>query len=222
MSEGSTNRVRLKEGSFLNIEVPLPSHEEQRRIAELGLTACRDLSRSDARRLLQWTPIWTSCCSKHLNGVVADAPYRPMSEVAPLVRRPVTEIDPDGSYPELGVRSFGRGTFHKPTIQGSDIDFGSRKAFSNVESGRLGLQQHQGMGRRFRGRVRRWIDSRYRISPVTSRVYPVTGTMTAQFLLWYYLTITRRTSEIGPELPRPVEAPTAIRTLGLKRDSRQS
>ena len=50
-----------------------------------------------------------------------------MSEVAPLVRRPV-EIDLDGAYAELGVRSFGKGTFHKPDLPGSEV--GNKKLFS--------------------------------------------------------------------------------------------
>lgn len=49
-----------------------------------------------------------------------------MGEVAPLVRRPI-EVDPEGSYPELGIRSFGRGTFHKPPLTG--IDVGSKRLF---------------------------------------------------------------------------------------------
>ncbi len=58
--------------------------------------------------------------------VIAGAPYYPMAEVAPLVRRPV-DVQPDRSYPELGVRSFGRGAFHKPALEG--VEFGSKKLF---------------------------------------------------------------------------------------------
>jgi hypothetical protein len=65
--------------------------------------------------------------------LVADAPRVAMGDIAPLVRRPVT-IDPDGSYPELGVRSFGKGTFHKPQLPG--IEVGTKKLFT-VESGDL-------------------------------------------------------------------------------------
>ncbi|MCO5132197.1 MAG: hypothetical protein M9932_16800 [Xanthobacteraceae bacterium] len=49
-----------------------------------------------------------------------------MAEVAPLVRRPV-EVDLDGTYPELGVRSFGKGTFHKPDLPGAEV--GNKKLF---------------------------------------------------------------------------------------------
>lgn len=50
---------------------------------------------------------------------ITDAPSRKMSEVAPLVRREQT-IELEGNYPELGIRSFGKGTFHKPPLSGSD------------------------------------------------------------------------------------------------------
>ena len=49
-----------------------------------------------------------------------------MAQVAPLVRRPV-DVQPDESYPELGVRSFGRGTFHKPALEG--VAVGSKKLY---------------------------------------------------------------------------------------------
>ena len=49
-----------------------------------------------------------------------------MAEVAPLVRRPV-DVQPDESYPELGIRSFGRGTFHKPSLDGMAV--GSKRLF---------------------------------------------------------------------------------------------
>jgi restriction endonuclease S subunit len=54
-------------------------------------------------------------------------PLRPMSEIAPLVRRPVS-VDPNGSYREIGIRSFGRGVFHKPPTAGLNI--GEKRLFS--------------------------------------------------------------------------------------------
>jgi len=55
----------------------------------------------------------------------------PMSEVAPLVRRPV-QIDLSEQYPELGIRSFGKGTFHKPAIGGAEL--GTKKIFEIREN----------------------------------------------------------------------------------------
>jgi type I restriction enzyme S subunit len=60
-------------------------------------------------------------------------PMVPLGEVAELVRRPV-EVEIDGLYPELGVRSFGRGTFHKPPLTGADA--GSKRLF-RIEAGDL-------------------------------------------------------------------------------------
>jgi restriction endonuclease S subunit len=65
--------------------------------------------------------------------LIQDAPSRPLAEVAPIVRRPV-QIESDGAYPELGVRSFGRGIFHKQTLIGADLDW--QKLF-RVQAGDL-------------------------------------------------------------------------------------
>jgi type I restriction enzyme S subunit len=44
------------------------------------------------------------------------------------------EIMPDGAYPEVGVRSFGKGTFHKPSLRGAEL--GSKRLF-RIEPGDL-------------------------------------------------------------------------------------
>ena len=124
-SEGSTNRVRLKESRFLDMFINLPPPEQQRnimsrlnKVAVLVKERLRtiNLAERESRALL----------SNAFREVIRDASSRPMSEVAPLVRRPV-DVVPDGSYPELGVRSFGRGTFHKPVLSGMGV--GSKKLF---------------------------------------------------------------------------------------------
>jgi type I restriction enzyme S subunit len=48
------------------------------------------------------------------------APKKPLGELAPLNLRPVV-VQVDGRYPQVAVRSFGRGTFHKPSLNGSDV-----------------------------------------------------------------------------------------------------
>jgi type I restriction enzyme S subunit len=44
----------------------------------------------------------------------------PLGEVAPIVRRPV-EADVGSDYPIIAARSFGRGTFHQPTLEGDGL-----------------------------------------------------------------------------------------------------
>ncbi len=49
-----------------------------------------------------------------------------LSDVMSLVRRPVT-VDPEQEYREIGLRSFGRGVFHKDPVQGTQIE--NKKVF---------------------------------------------------------------------------------------------
>ena len=125
-SEGSTNRVRMKEEKFLQMVVPLPSLDEQHRIVQ-RLDTVAALA-DERRRAIEAAERETQAMLlKAFQRAIDGAPLRPMSEVAPLVRRPVA-VDLDGTYPELGVRSFGKGTFHKPDLPGAEV--GNKKLFS--------------------------------------------------------------------------------------------
>ena len=132
LSRGTSGQNRLRPERFLDIRLPLPPLDEQHRIvAKLdkvaGLVGERrqviETAERDAKAMM----------ANAFRKIIDGAPYRPMSEVAPLVRRPV-EIEPDQSYPELGVRSFGRGTFHKPPLNGMQV--GSKKLF-RIQEGDL-------------------------------------------------------------------------------------
>lgn len=120
-SEGTTNRVRIKEGRFLDQHLALPPLAEQHAlVARLDALAEKtrqvevhlDAVERDAEHLL----------ALRFRDAIADAPLRPMAEVAPLVRRNIT-IDPELSYTELGVRSFFKGTFHRRTVPGVEFSW---------------------------------------------------------------------------------------------------
>lgn len=49
-----------------------------------------------------------------------------LGELLRLARRPV-DVDASGEYREIGVRSFGRGIFHKPPVAGAEI--GTKRVF---------------------------------------------------------------------------------------------
>ena len=103
------------------IEVPLPSLDEQRRIVHRLDTVAALVE--ERRRAIEAAERETQALLlKAFQRAIDGAPWRPMAEVAPLVRRPV-EIDLDRVYPELGVRSFGRGTFHKPDLIGAELSW---------------------------------------------------------------------------------------------------
>ncbi|VFN01003.1 MAG: type I restriction enzyme, S subunit [Candidatus Kentron sp. G] len=139
--------------------------------------------------------------------VIEGAEYHPMGEVAPIVRRPVA-IEPEGEYPELGVRSFGKGTFHKPVLNG--IDVGTKKLYhihpgdlvlSNVFAweGAIAVVQPGDIGR---------VGSHRFITCVAKM-----GVATPEFLYFYLLT------DEGIEKVREASPGGAgrNRTLGLKK-----
>jgi type I restriction enzyme, S subunit len=125
LSRGTSGQNRLRPERFLDVQIPLPPIAEQQRIvaqldaADEGRENHR-ISTEGVRREVDATLLAA------FRDVIKDAPLARMDDIAPLVRR-VTEIDPDWAYPELGIRSFGKGTFHKPAIKGMDL--GSKRLF---------------------------------------------------------------------------------------------
>ena len=117
-SEGTTNRVRIKEDRFLDQQIALPPLSEQKAItARLDALAEKaqqveehlDAVERDAEHLL----------ALRFRDAIAGAPMLTVADVAPSVRRPV-DIDIETRYREVGARSFGKGLFVKPDFDGSE------------------------------------------------------------------------------------------------------
>ena len=124
-SEGTTNRVRLKEDRFMASSFPLPPLAEQRRLVAM----IQSRAQSAAQILARWEIVrkeLDSSARALYHQFIQEAPRLPMRDVAPLVRRPVGSSSRD-RFPELGVRSFGKGTFHKPDLPALEV--GSKKLF---------------------------------------------------------------------------------------------
>lgn len=131
-SEGSTNRVRLKESRFLAQSIPLPTITEQQAIVNrLDQAAAAIAARRNAATAVASEVEATLRAA--FARIIADAPRVAMGEIAPLVRRPIV-IDPDAFYPELGVRSFGKGLFIKPDLVGSELTW---QSLYRIEAGDL-------------------------------------------------------------------------------------
>ena len=131
-SRGSSGKNRIRQEQFLNVTIPLPDVYEQQRLVGVISDIDNKLHRSRGFRRSSrgsMSRLLLSAFSK----IVMDAPRLSMLEVAPLQRRPVA-VDPEGQYRELGIRSFGKGTFHKPTLTGLEI--GTKRIFS-IEPGDL-------------------------------------------------------------------------------------
>jgi type I restriction enzyme S subunit len=131
-SKGTSGKNRIRPERLRLVEIPLPDSEEQRR-----LTA---VMRSAATRAAETVVLLSEIGDEQdelLYSIVMEitqgVPRLPMKEVAPIIRRKV-EIQKNAEYPELGIRSFGKGTFHKPAIKGSDL--GSKRLY-RIEPGDL-------------------------------------------------------------------------------------
>ena len=205
---GSTpgTRNRYKVEYFLNLSVPLPPLDEQRqivaridRVAEL-IEEQRQVANAAETEL-------HALLSKAFELAIAGARRHPMAEVAPLVRRPV-EIQLDKNYPELGVRSFGRGTFHKPVLPG--IQVGTKKLF-RIEPGDLVFNNvfaWEGAVAVVRSYDKGRVGSHRFLTCV-----PAPNTVTADFLLFYFLT-REGLQQLGEASPGGAGR---NRTLGLKK-----
>lgn len=123
LSGGSTGtnarRRRLHPNDLLKSSVLAPSLERQRAIVahvDAVEGAVREARKLRASVESELDALLMSAHRRISEG----APRKPLGEVAPLTRRPVV-VDETASYPQIAVRSFGRGTFNKPALEGADV-----------------------------------------------------------------------------------------------------
>lgn len=124
-SFGTSGKNRIRPEKFLEIEIPLPALDVQRRIIAYieGLVS----KATEVQHLIpEINQENQSLLLALYYDLIKDVQYLPMVEVAPIVRRPV-EVEPEALYYELGIRSFGNGTFHKPPITGFNL--GTKRIF---------------------------------------------------------------------------------------------
>ncbi|MCD2451882.1 restriction endonuclease subunit S [Methylicorpusculum oleiharenae] len=139
-SEGTTNRVRIKEDRFLTQQIQLPSLEKQQIIvARLNQLADKvrqvkehlDAAENDAFRLL---------ISMATRRDLSDEQRKSMGwketaigDFAKLALSPVT-VDANENYPNIGIYSFAKGLFEKPPIEGSRT---SAKTLYKIRNGQF-------------------------------------------------------------------------------------
>ena len=125
-------RRTLNPEALFACEIPLPPLTEQQRIVARVEAMASKIHEASKIREDQETEI-----KQMLLGVFWDitkkATRRLMRDVAPLIRRPV-KVESTALYPELGIRSFGNGTFHKPELSGFEL--GGKRIFK-IEPGDL-------------------------------------------------------------------------------------
>ncbi|MCF8449819.1 MAG: restriction endonuclease subunit S [Taibaiella sp.] len=118
-AKGSTNYAGIRPTQVLEYEIPLPSIPQQRKIIQKIESINEKLSKIDLLKREQHLEIRTLLFSKYTD-LIKDTDWLLMKDVAPIIRRPVV-INETASYPELGIRCFGKGTFHKPALTGMEV-----------------------------------------------------------------------------------------------------
>ncbi len=116
-ARGTSGKNRIKPAQFLAVQVPLPSLPEQQALVA-QLEALEDKIQQVEAHLTAAEAEMERLLAVQFHEAIKDAPYKPMAEVAPLVRRQVT-LDAALIYREIGARSFGKGLFFKPDFNGS-------------------------------------------------------------------------------------------------------
>ncbi len=141
-----TGRTRFSEAEFFNQEILLPPLKVQNKILSTLEKVKSRLEEINSLRTEQAKDINNLLFSKYTD-LIESAEWLPMKEVAPIHRRQV-EVNPEETYFEIGVRSFGRGLFENPSFKGSDLTwqkpFWMREGdllFSNIKAweGAVGL-----------------------------------------------------------------------------------
>lgn len=131
-SRGVTNRKRMKEKELLSVSQQLPDIPVQKRLAARLSRVERN---AIAARILcdQLVQDHADLLQSIVSEISQNSPRLSLKIVAPIIRRKV-EVDLNAEYPELGIRSFGKGTFHKPAITGAKL--GSKRIY-RIEPGDL-------------------------------------------------------------------------------------
>jgi len=133
-------RKRVQSAQLLEVEIPLPPIEEQQRIAKRldQVRACsRNLARCSARAasLAEALGVSVSARPDLSESARYSAGWR-RTNLGSVMRAVTDRIDvePAGSYPNLGIYSFGRGLFAKPDIEGGAT---SANALNRVHTGQF-------------------------------------------------------------------------------------
>ncbi|MDD4997158.1 MAG: restriction endonuclease subunit S [Syntrophales bacterium] len=196
----------IRKDQLKAFEIPIPPLDEQRRIvARIEELTCRadEVRRISMAREKELDVLLQSAYSR----MITDVEWKPLSQVASIVRRGIS-VRPEEKYEEMGIRSFGKGTFKKPVLTGKQI--GNKRiyrihesdlVFNNVFAweGAIAVAQEEDQDR---------VGSHRFITYVSHE-----GVSTSEFLCHHFL------SERGVEDIRAASPGSAgrNRTLGLKK-----
>ena len=137
-SEGTTNRVRLKEDRFLAMTIPLPSLSEQQRIVTRIEEVAAKIEEANSLRQKAVKESGGFISSLHLN--LAQSRTVKLNEILKL-DEDREYIQFGNRYPQVGVRGFGEGLFPKESVDVAETTY---KVFNRLYDGAVVLSQVKG------------------------------------------------------------------------------
>jgi type I restriction enzyme S subunit len=140
MSTGSAalSKLTLNPPRFLDLTIPLPSPDEQRRIvARIDRLAAKIDEANEMNRRID---VEIAALSASLHFSISKDRRVPMNSLIELSEDRVP-VEPSLSYPQVGIRGFGGGLFGKPPLSGGDTTY---RHFNRLSGKMLVLSQVKG------------------------------------------------------------------------------
>jgi type I restriction enzyme S subunit len=137
-AQGSTNYASIRSADVLAYQMPLPALPEQRRIVAQVEDLAAQIDEARALRREATEEAEALIISNHLK--LAGNRTRRLGEFLRLEEDAVP-IQADGSYPQVGMKSFGAGLFPKAATLGAETTY---RTFNRLFAGALVLSQVKG------------------------------------------------------------------------------
>ena len=137
-SEGTTNRVRLKEERFMKQEIRLPTVKEQQRIVGRIVSLFGKIE--EVSELRHQINVKLTALKASLHFALSKGRQVQMDRLVVLEEVRVT-VSPTEFYPQIGIRGFGGELFAKPALPGSETQY---RHFNRLSTGHLVLSQVKG------------------------------------------------------------------------------
>lgn len=137
-ARGSTNYAAIRPSNVLGYSIPLPSLEDQRSVVAQISAIENRLHRVQALR--EEIRLNREALTTSLHFSLSQGRTVRLDQVLRLdeERR---AVEPEGSYPQVGIRSFGLGLFKKPPVGGTETTY---RSFNILRPGMFMMSQVKG------------------------------------------------------------------------------
>lgn len=137
-ARGTTNYAAIRPGHVLDYTMPVPPLAEQQQIVAKIESLAGKIA--EARELAASIDAKSAVFPISLHSKLSGGRVRRLDQLVTLDEyREI--VEPDGAYPQIGIRGFGGGLFHKPAVGGSETTY---KHFNCIREGQLVLSQVKG------------------------------------------------------------------------------